>query len=389
MTQRLPALLAALLLVASQVRAQAPEPGPVVELPPSQELGGVDFARATGRYRLSEGKAGCSAQLSVLVSGAELWAVSPAAITSWKRSGRVLPRPGGMAFSAVNAGTQARTRPWSGPFPGADRIAEETTATLSADGLVVDKRYRYQDPYAKLKTRTTLRFDGDALTLTHRDSTTGAPLESGFWQSLGLKGKKLDLDLDCTYTLADRTPYRDEPVAHTRHRFQVPARVCASSCILQQEAVVTVAFDMEAEKDVNGERLIRDLSATLELKAGGALASLPAYALRTPPETRRGYAKQSFRDGSFEFFLEPEAPVDGTAAGTVVEDAIGQRVFLKLFPYCSADLSNCRLGALSGLDGPYTGMTLNPRLRLLSDDRFAMISEQGRPRFPDGALAAR
>lgn len=381
------ALLA--VVASAAARAQVPDPGPVIEVRPTDLLGGVNLAPAVGRYGLLEGKEACAKELSVLTAPGELWVVSPQAITNWKRSEGVSERPSGMILRNINGGAESRTRPWTGPFPGQDRVTEEVSARAERDVIEIVKDYRFKDPYARLKTHTSLRFTGSEMTLRYRDSSTGAPLETGFWESLGLKGKKLDLDLDCRYVLTDRTPYRDEPVAYTHHEFRVEGSLCSSSCILHQKVVVTAAFDMEADRDVNGERLIRDLKIGVELEAGGALADQPAYATRLEPVERRGYAKQNFRDGTIAFFIEVPMAIGPEATGTVLADAQGNRVYLKLYPYCDPGLARCRLGTLAGIDGPYTGMTLVPRFRLVSEAEFPVSSGPAEPRFIDGRPAAR
>lgn len=178
---------------------------------PAAAIGGVDFTPFLGRYELASGKAACARELSVAVSEGGLVVASPEGLRSLESvpadyKGRItIGWPAGKVFDRINGGQRQEGGVWPTGLGRSD-ISEETTARKKGDGVELVQRYAYKDTYAGLKTKTVLKFGPGAIDLKYRDSDTGAPLEMGFWQSLGLKGKKLDLDLDCRYSKAGSQP---------------------------------------------------------------------------------------------------------------------------------------------------------------------------------------
>ena len=233
------------------------------------------------------------------------------------------------------------------------------------------------------------------MAFTYRNSDNGAPLEMGFWQSLGLKGKKLDIDLDCRYSKASDAPWQDPPETFNRYQFTVKGTLCGVACILGQPAVLMVAFDMESVKNVNFERKIRNLKYTFELSPGGNIPTMPGYTMRSlepgsgtdaPDRRRRGsyYSKQGFSGNSMEFFLEAPAEIEVQAKGTVLDYAVsgygdGRNALLKLYPYCPSDLKTCRLGTLAGMDVDFSSPRLYPTFRFVSDETFPISLEPANP----------
>lgn len=161
-------------------------------------------------------------------------------------------------------------------------------------------------------------------------------------------------------------------IQFTRHRFRVEARLCSAACLIQQPAVLTVEFEMEAAKDVNNSRLIRNLSYTLEVLPGGSIPDAPGATVRREAGPAFAYSEQSFKDGTHQFYIEASAPLGAVPRGSVLDDASDGKALLKAYPYCSPDLKTCRLGTIAGLDTYFVGSRIYPDHRLLSDGTFPL-----------------
>lgn len=191
------------------------------------------------------------------------------------------------------------------------------------------------------------------------------------------------------------------PAGHRRHQFRISATLYSESALLAQPAVMNMVFDMESDPNVNGERLIRNLEFSLELLPEGSIP-MPRYTMISPgpgsqldfypPDPAWGqnqltYARES--GGKTLFFIEARSNIDVRAGGTVLNGAIkrledgrtyGAKAMLKIYPYCSRDLSSCSLGQIAGISYDHWGLgwlnnRVYPDYRLLSDQTFSLTSD--------------
>lgn len=348
---------------------------------PPSGAGGVDFAEALGAYALEGGSPSCAKKLSVGVvpDGVRVW--SPDEIENADDPRAALRRHGGeRLFTRINAPADERRTAFAVQPVIGRRLGSvskiTTTAERNRDGIALKKSSDYKDNFASGWTKTTVEFKDERMDIRFRDKDHGAPLEMGFWESLGLKGKKLELNTDCRYARVGVEPWADAPVVWDRYRVQIPGRLCASACILAQPAVFTAEFEMERVKNVNHERPIRGFKYALELAAGGSLPEHHAYVVTAAaPEKGGYYSKEGFRDSSLQFFIEAPADIGADAKGTVLEYSAPRAgetriARFNLLPYCGADRSSCKLGILAGINSDPGATRLAPEYRFLSDATF-------------------
>lgn len=183
-----------------------------------------------------------------------------------------------------------------------------------------------------------------------------------------------------------------------RYQFEVKTLLYSESRLVTQPAVLKVAFDLESRINSDRERSIRNLEYTLELMREGAIP-MPGYTMASagsgsrpdfyPADPRWGrnqlaYAEES--RGEVEFFIEAGSNIDQRAAGTVLDTAIkrlnggrshGAKAVLKIYPYCSPDLTSCSLGAHSGLTYNHWGSGWTnsgaPDFRMISEQTFSLV----------------
>ena len=188
------------------------------------------------------------------------------------------------------------------------------------------------------------------------------------------------------------------PAGHRRHQFRINATLYSESAFLAQPAVMNMVFDMESEPNINGERLIRNLEFSLELLPEGNIP-MPRYTMSSlgpgsqldfyPPDPEWGqnhltYAQE--RRDEAQFFIEARTNIDVRAGGTVLDGAIkrlengwtyGAKAMLKIYPYCSRDLSSCSLGQIAGITYDHLGLgwlnyRIYPEYRLISEQTFSL-----------------
>lgn len=189
------------------------------------------------------------------------------------------------------------------------------------------------------------------------------------------------------------------PTGSRRHQFRINATLYSESAFLAQPAVMDMVFNMESDPNVNGERLIRNLEFSLELLPEGSIP-MPRYTMSSPgpgsqldfypPDPAWGqnqltYAQES--GGKTQFFIEARSNIDVRAGGTVLDGAIkrledgetyGAKAMLKIYPYCSRDLSSCSLGQIAGITYDHWGLgwfnnnRVYPDYRLISEQTFSL-----------------
>ena len=204
-----------------------------------------------------------------------------------------------------------------------------------------------------------------------------------------------------TATTAEKTKSASAapvPIGSRRHQFRINATLYSESALLAQPAVMTMGFNMESEPNVNGERQIRDLEFNLELLPEGGIPT-PRYTMSSPgpgsqldfypPDPEWGQNQLDYAQESGDktlFFIEARSNIDARAGGTVLDGAIkrledgrtyGAKALLKIYPYCSRDLSSCSLGQLAGITYDHWGLGwfnnhVYPDYRLISEQTFSL-----------------
>ena len=188
------------------------------------------------------------------------------------------------------------------------------------------------------------------------------------------------------------------PAGHSRRQFSIKATLYSESTILAQPAVLSVAFDLETTPNINRERMIRNLDFTLELAPEGSIP-MPRYTMSSlgpksqldfyPPDPKWGQNQLTYAEekgGQVQFFIEARSNIDARASGTVLDGAVkrldngqvyGAKAMLKIYPYCTPDLSTCSLGQIAGITYDHWGLgwfndRVYPDYRLLSEQNFSL-----------------
>lgn len=330
---------------------------------PVASRGAAELAGVVGAYLKVSGHADCPARRSVglVPEGLRLW--SPDEIRE-DAGGPTRLAGGSRVFERIDEAASRTTTPFavqSGSRRLESRRRRRTTLSRTLVGLELLEDDEYEDNFRSHWSRTALRFKSSGMRYLYEDAWHGDKIYGG---------GRLDLNRDCRYARVGAEPWTDPPVDYEPRRFRASGRLCAGTCLVSQPAALEVSFETERIKNVNGERIYRDVRFELSLAAGDGR---PAYALRGPggPGAREqrftSYSKASA--ARLETFFELEAYVDEGARGTVLEEAAGRPVTVRFYPYCRA--AECRLGTLAGVM-LRPGSPLRADFRLLSEEAFTM-----------------
>lgn len=144
---------------------------------------------------------------------------------------------------------------------------------------------------------------------------------------------------------------------------------------LYQPVVLSMDFDMDEEPNADGERIIANVSFTLDLLPGGGVANTP-YTMKSGGVGQTYAYAVRIKEG-YDFTLEIPTYVGVEALGSGLQWCVhrtdrgtlyGSDARLIIWPRCNADLTSCTLGYLGGVS---SGSNI-PEYRIETSNRFSM-----------------